>query len=69
MPANFMRWTLDDAQIFSLRTRQGSQKGLRGVREQQFEEPSGAEFARFTDEFGNAWKVFFIIGDSMRAGV
>jgi glycosyltransferase involved in cell wall biosynthesis len=65
MTANFTRWTLDDAQIFSLGTLQETQKTSAGAREQQVEEPGRGEFGRFADQFGKAWKVFFIIADSM----
>ena len=65
MTANFSRWTLDDAQIFSLGTLQESQKTSPGAREQRVEEPGRDEFGRFADQFGKAWKVFFIVADSM----
>ena len=35
------------------------------AREQEVEDPSRSRFARFADQFGKAWKVFFITADSM----
>jgi len=65
MTANFTRWTLDDAQIFSLGIVQGIETASPGAREQQFEHPTRVDFARFADHFGKARMVFFMTADSM----
>jgi len=65
MTANFTRWTLDDAQVFSLGIVQGTDKAAAGAPEQQVEHPTRNEFARFADHFGKAWKALFITADSM----
>ncbi len=65
MTANFTRWTLDDAQIFSLGIVQGTVRSALGAPQQQVDVPTRGEFAQFADHFRKAWKVFFIIADSM----
>ena len=65
MTANFTRWTLDDAQIFSLGIVQGTERVAPGAAEQQATYPTRDQFARFADHFGKAWKAFFITADSM----
>ncbi len=65
MTANFTRWTLDDAQIFSLGIVRETERAAPGAPQQQVDAPSRGEFARFADHFGKAWKVSFIIADSM----
>ena len=66
MTANFSRWTIDDAQIFSLGLVRGMERTAPGAAEQMVDEPTRGQFARFADQFGKAWKVFFITADSMR---
>ena len=65
MTANFTRWTIDDAQIFSLGIVRGMERSAPGAAEQEVDVPRRGEFARFADHFGKAWKVFFIMADSM----
>ena len=65
MTANFTRWTIDDAQIFSLGIVRGMERSAPGAAEQEVDVPTRGEFARFADHFGKAWKVFFITADSM----
>ena len=66
MTANFTKWTIDDAQIFSLGLVRGMERTAPGAAEQLVDEPTRSQFARFADQFGKAWKVFFITADSMR---
>ena len=65
MTANFTRWTIDDAQIFSMGIVRGMERYAPGASEQQVDVPTRGEFARFADHFGKAWKVFWITADSM----
>ena len=65
MTANFTRWTIDDAQIFSLGIVRGMERSAPGAAEQEVDVPTRGQFARFADQFGKAWKVFFITADSM----
>ena len=66
MTANLTRWTLDDAQIFSLGLVRGVERTAPGAAEQMVDEPTRGQFARFADHFGKASKVFFIMADPMR---
>ena len=65
MTANFTRWTIDDAQIFSMGIIRGMERSASGAAEQEVDVPTRGEFARFADHFGKAWKAFFIMADSM----
>ena len=66
MTANFTKWTIDDAQIFSLGLVRGMERTAPGAAEQSLDEPTRGQFARFANQFGKAWKVFFITADSKR---
>ena len=65
MTANFTRWTVDDAQIFSMGIVRGMERSAPGAAEQEVDVPTPGDFARFADFFGKAWKAFFIMADSM----
>jgi glycosyltransferase involved in cell wall biosynthesis/tetratricopeptide (TPR) repeat protein len=65
MTANLTRWTTDDAQVFTIDLVRGMNRARPGAFEQDVEVPGHAEWARFANEFGTAYKAFLITADTM----
>jgi glycosyltransferase involved in cell wall biosynthesis/tetratricopeptide (TPR) repeat protein len=65
MTANFTRWTSDDAQVFTIDLVRGMNRARPGAFEQEVEVPWHSEWGRFANEFGTAYKAFFITADTM----
>ena len=66
MTANVTRWTGEDVEIYTIDLVQGMAKAALGATAHQVEIPGRADWGRFANHFGQAYKVFFITADTMR---